>query len=78
MKIVSINVPSLLVLLVGKSTTCDRLYVFIKVRSFDAALIFARRDKRYSTGVAERLNVRHFYQRHTKEIHTAIIYLKNM
>jgi hypothetical protein len=42
-KIVFINVPSLFVILVGKSTTCDRLYVFIKIKSFDAALLFARR-----------------------------------
>src|SRR5215510_11753659 len=42
-KITSISVPLFVILLVGKSTTCDRLCVFIKVRSFDAALLFVRR-----------------------------------
>jgi len=37
-KIVSINVPFLLIILVGKSTICVRLNVFIKVISFSAWL----------------------------------------
>jgi hypothetical protein len=38
-KIVSINVPLLLIILVGKSTTCVRLNVFIKVSSFNVSLL---------------------------------------
>jgi hypothetical protein len=44
MNIVSINVPLLVGILLGKSTTCvKRLYVFIKVESFIASLLFVRR-----------------------------------
>jgi len=38
-KIGSINVPLLLIILVGKSITCVRLNVFIKVSSFNVSLL---------------------------------------
>ena len=42
-KIVSFTVPLLLIILVGKSTSCIRLNVFIRVSSFNVSLLFIKR-----------------------------------